>query len=96
MLSGIIVLYIILVFFNPYTTGSMTLPVLAMMVLAFIGVIATLKSKPYAMLIISLALFVPMGFYMLGAPSVFRWIGIFNLLFLVTSLLMVKEKITIT
>ncbi len=91
-LSGIIGLYITLAFFNPYAEGGMTLPIMAMMLLAFIGVIATLKARPYIMFAISLALFLPIGFYMLGTPGIFMWIGILNLLFTTASLLMWKAQ----
>ncbi|MBI5825472.1 MAG: hypothetical protein HZB18_15695 [Chloroflexi bacterium] len=91
-LSGIIGLYIILVFFNPYAAEGMTLPIMAMMLLAFLGVIATLKASPHIMFAISLALFVPIGFYMAGTPGIFKWIGILNLLFAAASLLMWKAQ----
>ncbi len=92
-LSGIIGLYVILAFFNPYTTGSITPPITAMMLLACIGIIATLKTRPYIMFAISLALFVPIGFYTLGTPGIFMWIGILNLFFITESLLMCKTQL---
>jgi len=43
------------------------------------------------MMVIFGALFVPIGLYLLFTPGIFRWIGIFNLLYLLASLLMVVE-----
>lgn len=94
--AGTAGLYIALVFSNPYTTGSMTLPIAVMMLLALTGIIAALKTRPYPMLAVFLASFVPIGFYMLWTPGIFKWIGIFNLLFLLASLLMLMEKLSIT
>jgi hypothetical protein len=79
-------------FFNPYgyqgiTDGS-RLIASAMIVLAIIGVFATLTIKPYLMLGISVLSCVPMGCYLLGTPGLFRWIGIGNGLFLLSSLMM--------
>jgi len=91
-LLGIIGLYITLAFFNPYAAGGMTLPIVAMMFLACTGVIAVLKARPYIMLGISLALFVPIGFYTLGTPGIFRWIGILNLLLVMASLMTWKAQ----
>ena len=88
---GTLILYVVLVFFNPYNAGSLTLPIAAMMFLAVAGLITTWKTKPYWMLAVFLALFVPMGLYMLGTPGLFKWIGVFNLLFWLASLLMVAE-----
>lgn len=91
-LAGINGLYISIAFFNPYAAGGMTLPILGMMFLACTGVIAVLKAKPRIALGISLALFVPIGFYTMGTPGIFRWIGILNLLFVTASLMAWKAR----
>src|SRR5574341_1575145 len=81
-------LYLIFVFFNPYAPSSMTPAVAAMMLLAIVGMIVSLAAKSYMMLVSFVMLFVPVGFYLLGTPGIFRWIGILNLLLLVSSLIL--------
>jgi hypothetical protein len=92
---GTLSLYIVLVFFNPYSPGSLTIPIMLMMLLSGVSTITAWKAKPYLMLVIFLLSFVPMGLYMLGTPGLFKWIGIFNLLFLLASVLMVAEPVVI-
>jgi len=43
---GTLSLYIVLVEFNPYSPGYMTLPIAVMMLLALIGMAASLKASP--------------------------------------------------
>jgi len=80
------VLYIVLAFFNPYGQGVITLPVFLMILLSAAAGMSAWKAKPYILLIIALALFLPVGFYTLGAPGIFKWIGVSNITLLLTAL----------
>ena len=53
--------------------------------LALIGIIATLFERPFLMIVIFLFSFFPVGLYMLGVPSVFRLIGVFDILYLLAA-----------
>lgn len=92
---GVLGLYLVFVFFNPYRPGSLTLPIVAMMVLALVGALAAWWAKPYLMLAIFLVTFVPVGLYMLGTPGLFKWIGILQLVFLLASILMAVEPVVL-
>lgn len=50
--------------------------------------------KPFMMLLIGILQFVPTGFYLLGTPGIFRWIGIANLGFLTAAIcvLLIRER----
>lgn len=90
---GTLSLYSILAFFNPYTTGvTLTLPIALMMVTATVGAAAAYLARPYLMLAIGLIALVPLGLYMLGIPGLFRWIGIFDLLYLAAAIAVWIEK----
>jgi hypothetical protein len=70
-------------------TTATFLVVLLMMAVASLGVIAAWKSRPYLMLAVFALSFFPMGLYLLGAPGVYHWIGVFDFLFLVSGLLLI-------
>lgn len=93
---GALILYIVLAFFNPYTTGTLTLPILLMMLVAIAGTAAAYFIRPYWMLVLFAASFVPIGLYMLGTPGIFRLIGIFDLIYLLAGILMLLSKRTST
>src|SRR5512145_2378552 len=88
---GVIGLWSVFSFFNPYNgqqiTGATYLIAGLMINLAGLGVVAVLSDKPYLMMLVFVFSFVPVGLYLLGTPGIFRWIGVFNLLFLVSVLL---------
>jgi hypothetical protein len=88
---GTLGLYIVLVFFNPYSAGQLTWPIGLMMLLAGVGFMVAWKTSPYLMLIVFLASFIPIGLYMLGTPGIFKWIGVFNLLYGLASLSLIAE-----
>jgi hypothetical protein len=46
------------------------------------------------MLLVFVVAFAPIGLFMLGTPGLFRWIGIFELLYLVTAVAVWFEKRT--
>lgn len=90
--TAMFVLYLILVFFNPYVPRvALTLPIAVSIGLSLAGLMVTLKTKPYLMVLVAVALFIPIGFYLLGTPGIFRWIGIFNIVFLFSALLMLVK-----
>ena len=85
-------LWIVLGFFNPYgyqgATEQTYLVAALMMALAVAGLIAGLRVRPGVVLLVAVASFVPIGLYLLGVPGIFRWIGVANVLLLVSGLLM--------
>ena len=87
-----LLLWIALSFFNPYGYQGLTdesrLISVVMILLAIVGVFAVVKIKPYLMLGVGILSFVPVGFYLLGTPSLFKWIGVSNAMFVLSSLLM--------
>jgi hypothetical protein len=67
------------------TTSETWLRIAEMIALAVVGLLASLKKWPLLMLAVFLASFFPVGLYMLGVPSVFRLIGVADLLYLVAT-----------
>ena len=63
-----------------------------MIILALAGIYAALKLKPLVMYWVFADSFLSIGLYALGTKNFFRWIGIFNLLYLVSAVLMFLEK----
>ncbi|MEJ2557013.1 MAG: hypothetical protein P8186_12430 [Anaerolineae bacterium] len=94
--AGTIGFWVIFIFLNPYSTQATTresLAIISLMVgLALLGIVAAWKTKPYLMLAVFAVSFIPVGFYVLGTPGIFRWIGIFNVLFFASSLLMLGDR----
>jgi hypothetical protein len=91
--SATLGLYIVLVWFNPYAQGNLTSPTLFAMIISLLSVVLSIAARPLIMIIVGSVLFFPIGFYMLGAPSIFRLIGICNLLYLAAGiLLLVSER----
>lgn len=88
---GTLGLYTVLVFFNPYRAGSLTAPIMLMLLLAAVGFLVAWKTNPYLMLVVFLTSFIPVGFYLLGTPGLFRWIGVLNVLYGLVGLGLVAE-----
>lgn len=59
---------------------------------AIIGVIATLFDRPILMVVIFMFSFFPVGLYMLGVPSIYRLIGVFDLLYLVAGMILLYYR----
>jgi hypothetical protein len=80
-----IVLWLVLWFFNPYTSagGTITIPGMVMILVAIFGVFASLKGSWLGQLLASLASIFPIGLYLLGSPGIFAFIGILNMLSIV-------------
>ena len=68
------------------TTSDTWLRMAEMTVIAIVGMLASLKRWPLLMLAVFLASFFPAGLYLLGAPSIFRLIGIADVLYFVATL----------
>jgi hypothetical protein len=68
------------------TTPEYWLRIAEIAALAALGLLASMKKWPLVMLVIFLASFFPTGIYLLGVPSIFRLIGVADLLYLVASL----------
>lgn len=87
---GIITLWGVFSFFNPDGYQGITawtyVVIILMVLLAIVGIVGVLLDNARLMLAVFVPSFVPVGFYLLGTPGLFRWIGIFNLLFLLASL----------
>jgi hypothetical protein len=85
-----LVLYGVLLFANPYSgqgIGEDTYVVAtAMGLLAPLVIWAALTLKPLVILGAFVVSFFPVGLYTLGTPGLFRWIGVANLLYLVSGI----------
>jgi hypothetical protein len=81
---------------NLYNTAGITAAtysvVYLMVLIAVVGVLAAWKAWPHLMLLVFALSFIPMGFYLLGTPGVFFWIGVANLGFLVSGILLRKGR----
>jgi hypothetical protein len=88
---GSILFWLVLLFFNPYDGGievDSLFPITLMIILAMIGLLSALKSKSAIMFIVFVGSFFPIGYYMLGTPGIFKWIGVFNAMYLPSAILM--------
>jgi len=63
--------------------------VLLMVGIATLGILAAWRGRPYLMLAVFVFSFFPMGLYLLGTPGIYRWIGVFDFLFLVSGVMLV-------
>jgi len=63
-----------------------------MLALSLLAMVAALRRKPWLMLAVFVLSLVPVFGYLVTAPGAFRWFGALNLLFLVSSLLMIKGR----
>ncbi len=92
------VLWLVFVFFNPYLSPDQApdpgpYVMGAMMVLLSVAAAwAVLKLRTGILFLAFAASFVPVGFYVLLTPSIFKWIGVCNLLYLVAGLLMLGAR----
>ena len=85
-------LWAVFLFANPYGSegvSSDTYAVPAVMVaLATAGFVAAWRIIPILMFIVFAISLFPVGLYLLGTPGIFRWVGVCNILFLPSGLLM--------
>lgn len=89
--TGIILLWIIYLFFNPYSTAGFTfgtyLGALFMIGVAAAGIHASLTVRPVVMYLVFALSFFPGGFSSLLTPGLFALFGYLNLLFLFSAVL---------
>jgi hypothetical protein len=87
-----ITLWNLFLFGNPYSTQGITAATHSvaylMMFVALVGGLAAWKARPYLMLLVFALSFIPMGLYLLGTPGTFLWIGVANLGFLASGILL--------
>jgi hypothetical protein len=79
--------------FNPIYGADDTVRTAAVMgVLALGGIVATLFDRPFLMIVIFLFSFFPIGVYMLGLPSIYRLIGVFDMLYLLAAVILLYYR----
>lgn len=88
--SAMLILWVILAAISrdypQSTTPESWLRIAEMATLAALGLLASMKKWPLVMLVIFLVSFFPTGIYLLGVPSIFRLIGVADLLYLIATL----------
>ena len=93
---GSIFLWIVFLFVNPYSDAGISGVTygiaFAMLSLAVLGIVASLKSRAYLMYLVFLGS-LPAGLYFLLTPGVFRWFGLFCALYLVSAIVMTVDKV---
>jgi hypothetical protein len=86
-------LWLVFLFTAPATeSGASTATffvVLLMVGIATLGVLAAWRGRPYLMLAMFVFSFFPMGLYLLGTPGIYRWIGVFDFLYLISGVVMI-------
>lgn len=96
---GTFAFYLIFNFANPHGNQGYTAEAFAnsllMMALALGGALVAGFANPYLMLIAFALLFYPIGLYFFLTPGVFRWIGIFELLYLGAALVILSAHIAV-
>ena len=87
-----LILWAVFLFANPYDSEGIKsdnyAPAAVMMALAAVGFVAAWRIIPILMFIVFAISLFPVGLYLLGTPGIFRWVGVCNLLFLPSGLLM--------
>ncbi len=73
-------------------TGDAWMKTLVMLLIAAAGLLAAVWQEARLMILIFLLSFFPVGLSLLGTPSIFRLIGIADLLFLLSGLLLLSRK----
>lgn len=93
---GIIGLWLVFLFYNPYGylgfTPQSGWTVGLMIFLAAIGLLICLGGRPYWMVFLFAVMFTPVGLYTLGTPGIFRWVGILELIFAGAALVMIAAR----
>ena len=63
-----------------------------MLDLSVVGIVASLKARLYLLYLVFLGS-LPSGLYFLLTPGVFKWLGMFCILYLVSAILMTINKV---
>jgi hypothetical protein len=93
-----IVLWVTFLFFNPYSSPDQGFDLgpyvtaVMMIMLAVAAAWAVLEIDPLILLAAFVGSF-PFGFYLMGTPSVLKWTGVCNLLYLVALVLIVGVRL---
>lgn len=94
--SGAVALWLVFLFANPHGQGGRTAGTFfvagTMIALAAAGAAASIAGEPLWMGVVAAVSFCPVGFYVLLTPSVFLWIGVCNLLLLVTAVFLHRAR----
>jgi hypothetical protein len=94
--GGAAALWLILLFANPYGEEGMGAGTRfvagAMIVLAVLGAVASILGEPFLMGAVAALSFCPVGFYLLGSPGIFLWIGVCDLTLLATAILLYRAE----
>lgn len=84
--------WIVLWFLNPYSmekaSNIITIPGVFMAIICLLGVAGSIKRKPILMALVSILSFIPIGWYLLFSPGIFKIIGWLNIFCFVISLFM--------
>jgi hypothetical protein len=94
---GSLGLWVLLLFFNPYSSnriepGTYMIGFL-MITLALAGAWATPRAHLPMMFAAGLLSFLPIGLYTMGTPGIFKWIGVLNLLYLVAAVAVSLQRL---
>jgi hypothetical protein len=83
-------------FVNPYSregiTGGTYVVSALMILLALLAAWGAYIVKPWLLLLAFVGSFMPVGLYFLGTPGIFALIGVANLLYLFTGILMIPGR----
>jgi len=71
-------------------SAPITAAIMGVLVLG--GALAALFERPFLMVVIFLFSFFPIGLYLLGVPSAYRLIGVFDLLYLLSAVVLLVGK----
>ena len=93
---GSIFLWVIFLFANPYSDAQLSgvtyVIALTMFGLSALGVFASLKNRLYLMYLVFLGS-IPSGLYFLLTPGIFKWLGMFCFLYLLSAIVMTINKV---
>lgn len=94
--SGAISLWCIFLFANPYDregiTGGTYVVGALMIILALVAAWGSLTARSWMLVVAFAGSFIPIGLYMVGTPGVFALIGVANVLYLVTAIVLITDR----
>lgn len=89
-------LYVVLAFFNPYTSGNVaTQPPWVFFIMIFLALLAgwaSLDVRPFILCLAFLLSFFPVGLYLTFTPGVARWAGVCNMSYLIIAGLLLVSR----
>ena len=94
-------LWLVLFFINPYVKSGaesiespITAPGVLMAAFSLVAAWASIKGRLFLLFAVSAVSFLPMGVYLLGSPSIFKWIGVMNIVCLLSAISMFAMRRT--